>query len=332
MNIKEAVKLHMQLKVCMLGAKGVGKTTVLTAIFDETKSSKGLSSTSKIALSPKDDTRKILAKRKMELLDVFDTKGSFTNAGLSATAGASSYQFEFGLLGKSPCVDLNIIDFPGEFLQTEPNFVNENLEEASAIMIAIDTPYLMEDNTRHNDAKNQVSLIYNYLKENLKDVIESKLIMFVPLKCEKYFYRGEMQLVNDQIRKHYANIINLYKSNEKVAMVITPILTLGDVEFSHFEPGVEFPVATYKFRGDTPKFSPRFCTQPIYYLLSFIVNRYKENKESVGFWGKILQTFFEFFKKNEDLCGEMFLLNQFRLEDDSLGYSVVSNRNLLNTK
>lgn len=332
MNVKEAAKLHMQLKVCMLGAKGVGKTTVLTAIFDETNSSKGLSSASKIVLSPKDDTRKILAKRKRELLDVFDTKGSFTNAGLSATAGASSYQFEFGLLGKSPCVDLNIIDFPGEFLQTDPDFVNKNLMEASAILIAIDTPYLMEDNARHNDAKNQVSLIYDYLEENLKDVIESKLIMFVPLKCEKYLYKGEMQLVNDQIRKHYADIINLYKSNEKVAMVITPILTLGDVEFSHFESGMEYPIATYNFRGGSPKFSPRFCTQPIYYLLSFVVNRYKENKESVGFWGKILQTFFEFFKKNEDLCGEMFLLNQFRLEDDSLGYSVVSNRKLLNTK
>lgn len=332
MNVKEVAKLHMQLKVCMLGAKGVGKTTVLTAIFDETNSSKGLSSTSKIVLSPKDDTRKILAQRKIELLDVFDTKGAFTNAGLSATAGASSYQFEFGLLGKIPCVDLNIIDFPGEFLQTDPDFVNKNLAEASAIMIAIDTPYLMEDDAKNNDAKNQVSLIYNYLKENLKEISESKLVMFVPLKCEKYFYKGQMEVVNDKIRSHYAEIIDLYRSNDKVAMVITPILTLGDVEFSHFEEGMEFPIAAYKFRGESPKFSPRFCTQPIYYLLSFIVNCYKENKKSAGFWGKILQTFFEFFKKNEDLCGEMFSLNQFRLEDKSLGYSIVSNRNLLNTK
>lgn len=332
MNVRETAKLHMQLNVCMLGARGVGKTTVLTAIFDETNGAKGLSSTSKIILSPKDDTRKILAKRKKELLTVFDEKKAFSNAGLEATPGASPYYFEFGMLGKAPCVDLNITDFPGEFLQTTPEFVNSKLAEASAIMIAIDTPYLMEENGVHNDSKNQITLIYNYLKENLKDIDESKLIMFVPLKCEKYFYRGEMEIVNSTIKKHYNDIIELYKNQEKVAMVITPILTLGDVEFSHFEPGLEFPIANYKFRGEEPKFAPKFCTQPIYYLLSFVVNRYKENKESAGFWGKILQTFFEFFKKNEDLCGEMFLLNQFRLEDESLGYSIVSNRRLLNVK
>ena len=332
MSVKETAKLHMQLNVCMLGARGVGKTTVLTAIFDETNGSKGLSSTSKIVFSPKDETRQILSKRKKELLGVFDEKKVFSNAGIKATSGASPYYFEFGMLGKTPCVDLNITDFPGEFLYTDKEFVNKSLAESSAIMIAIDTPYLMEDNGKYNDAKNQISLIYEYLKENLKEVTESKLIMFVPLKCEKYFYNGEMQLVNDQIRKHYAGIIDLYKSNDKVGMVITPILTLGDVEFSHFSSGVEFPIANYKFRGDSPKFAPRFCTQPIYYLLSFVVNRYNENKNSVGFLGKILQAFFEFFKKNEDLCGEMFLLNQFRLEDDSLGFSIVSNKKLMNTK
>lgn len=332
MSVKEAAKLHMQLNVCMLGARGVGKTTVLTAIFNETNGSKGLSSTSKIVLSPKDETRKILSDRKRELAEVFDEKKNFSNAGIKATSGASSYYFEFGLLGKVPCVDLTIEDFPGEFLHTDKEHVNKSLAEASAIMIAIDTPYLMEENGKYNDAKNQISLIYEYLKENLKEVTESKLIMFVPLKCEKYFYKGEMQLVNEQIRKHYAGIIDLYKSNEKVGMAITPILTLGDVEFSHFESGKEFPIATYKFRGESPEFSPRFCTQPIYYLLSFVVNRYYENKNSAGFLGKILQVFIEFFKKNEDLCGEMFLLNQFRLEDESLGYSIVSNKKLMNTK
>ena len=57
-----------------------------------------------------------------------------------------------------------------------------------------------------------------------------------------------------------------------------------------------------------------------------------ENKNSANIWEKILQAFFEFFKRHEDLCGEMFKLNQFRLEDESLGYYVISNAKLLNTK
>lgn len=332
MGIQETAKLRMTLNVCMLGARGVGKTTVLTAIFDETRGAKGLAGTSKIVVTPKADTRKILANRKDELLEIFDEKRIFSNGGIKATPGASPYYFEFGILGQQPCVDLNITDFPGEFLHTDPDFVNKSLAESSAIMIAIDTPYLMEEDGKHNDVKNQVSLIYNYLKDNLKEITDSKLIMFVPLKCEKYFYQRKMQEVKEQIVKHYADIIELYKTNDKVSMVITPILTLGDVEFSHFEPGEEFPIAIYKFRGEFPKFSPRFCTQPVYYLLSFTVNRYMENRDSANFWGKILQAIIEFFKKHEDLCGEMFKLNQFRLEDESLGYYVISNTKLLNTK
>lgn len=332
MSIQETAKLRMTLNVCMLGARGVGKTTVLTAIFDETRGTKGLAGTSKIVISPKSDTRKILSNRKDELLEIFDEKKAFSNGGIKATPGASPYYFEFGILSQQPCVDLNITDFPGEYLNTDPDFVNKSLAESSAIMIAVDTPYLMEENGKYNDAKNQVSLIHDYLKNNLNEITESKLIMFVPLKCEKYFYQRKMQDVKEQIMKHYADIIELYETNDKVSMVITPILTLGDVEFSHFETGYEFPIATYKFRGDSPKFSPRFCTQPVYYLLSFIVNRYMENKNSANIWEKILQAFFEFFKRHEDLCGEMFKLNQFRLEDESLGYYVISNTKLLNTK
>ena len=93
MSIQETAKLRMTLNVCMLGARGVGKTTVLTAIFDETRGTNGLAGTSKIVISPKSDTRKILSNRKDELLEIFDEKKAFSNGGIKATPGASPYYF-----------------------------------------------------------------------------------------------------------------------------------------------------------------------------------------------------------------------------------------------
>ena len=165
MNLRNVANTHMELNMCMLGARGVGKTSVMTAIFDESRSSGGLVS-SKVALKASDDTRTELSSKKDELQEIFDNEQEIVKTGISASEAAHFFDFEMGLIGRTPCVSFRVTDYPGEFLSSNPAFVNEQLTKSSVIFIAIDSPYLMEENAQYNEARNQISLIYEYLQKN----------------------------------------------------------------------------------------------------------------------------------------------------------------------
>ena len=325
MDLRELSKTHMELNMCMLGARSVGKTTVMTAIFDDSRSSNGLSK-SKIVLMAKDDTRKELLAKKLSLQEVFDERKDVVEAGIAASSAVHTFNFEMGLLGRTPCINFNVTDYPGEFILSNQEFVNEQIAKSSVVLIAIDSPYLMEQNAEYNEERNQVSFIYNYLKDNI-DAFSDKLIMFVPLKCEKYFYENRMNELNARVKDCYENVIKLFENTVNVAMVIAPILTMGEVEFERFEVNEGRHVAKYTFIKDNPQFTPMFCIQPMYYMMSFIAQQYKSHRSDASWIGSILQRIYDVIDKNEELFEEFVALSKYRIKD-KYGYSVLSGENL----
>jgi len=325
MDLRELSKTHMELNMCMLGARSVGKTTIMTAIFDDSRSSNGLSK-SKIVLTAKSDTRAELLARKLDLQEVFDEKKDIVDAGIAASSAVHTFNFEMGLLGRTPCINFNVTDYPGEFIQSNAEFVSEQIAQSSVVLIAIDSPYLMEQNAEYNEERNQVSFIYNYLRDNV-DVFSNKLIMLVPLKCEKYFYQNRMDELNARVQDCYANIIDLFVNTDNVAVVITPILTMGGVEFERFELKDGKHIAKYAFIKDNPQFAPMFCIQPMYYMMSFIAQQYKEHRDDTGIIGAILQRIYDVIDKNEELFEEFVTLAKYRMKD-RCGYSVLSGEKL----
>lgn len=333
MGLRDFTKNHMTLGVCMLGARGVGKTSIMTAMFDDARSSEGFGTT-RIAMTAKPDTRAELYDKKLQLQSAFDDNADLSligrkspSAGIEATAGASNFHFEVKLVGKPSCIDLVVSDYPGEFLVNNKEFVAGKIAEASAIMVAIDTPFLMEKKGKYNEDKNQVELIRSFLAE-IVDSVDNKLIMFVPLKCEKYFYEDRMDEVNMKVREAYAGIMDLFADVPTVAMVITPILTMGGVVFDRFETVGDTHVARYEYYQKAPHFHPMFSVQPIYYLLSFVSKLYYANRRSVGFWKGLLQGFVSFFDKNEEFILEMKRLEEYRMKNEC-GYSIISGNKLL---
>lgn len=325
MDLRELSKTRMELNMCMLGARSVGKTTVMTAIFDDSRSSNGLSK-SKIVLTAQDDTRKELLAKKLSLQEVFDERKDVVEAGIAASSAVHTFNFEMGLLGRTPCINFNVTDYPGEFILSNQEFVSEQIAKSSVVLIAIDSPYLMEQNAEYNEERNQVSFIYNYLKENI-DAFSDKLIMFVPLKCEKYFYENRMNELNARVKDCYEAVIKLFENTVNVAMVIAPILTMGGVEFERFELKDGKPIAKYTFIKDNPQFLPMFCIQPMYYMMSFIAQQYKSYRGDVNLIGSILQRIYDVIDKNEELFEEFVALSKYRIKGNH-GYSVLSGENL----
>lgn len=321
------------MKIAMMGPRAVGKTTILTSVFNETSTS---IATTKLNLIAYGDTKKELQDRLYYLKSVFKTQQDITQqppAGLAASADEHSFGFGFGITGQNPKIDIEIKDFPGEYLLNKQERVKEFINDATAIYIAIDTPHLMERNGSFNEIKNKVSIITEFFQQTIKNFTSEKLVLFVPLKCEKYFNEKRMVEVLNRVKEEYEVLISLFKQSEKICCAVTPILTLGDVVFDDFQydegGNVNIDIdgtplmAQYKYVEDKPKYSPRFCSQPLYSTLSFLVAQCRRHKNATIF-EKILSAIRNVFMSDEKFYTEVLKMEGFRISDNQmLGYEVL---------
>ena len=136
------------------------------------------------------------------------------------------------------------------------------------------------------------------------------MVLLVPLKCEKYYHNGEIDSVKEKVKETYSDLIAFLKDknntnglNGKFACAITPILTVGEIIFDCFatnngvveEMKIENDIivpkkVSYRYLKAGATYSPQYCEQPLYYLLSFISKQYlkmKDEKEASGLIGKL---------------------------------------------
>lgn len=325
----------MDMKVCMMGPRGVGKTTILTAVFSDSKES--LSGTTGLQLTAEPATQAELTDKKHYLNSVFANRSSVTDkptAGLAASSEVTTFDFHFGLQGKEPRINLEIKDFPGEFVEKNPNDVMKFIKESTAVFIAIDTPHLMEQDGKYNNIKNKPEAITDFFRKELSCIEGERLVLFIPLKSERYFRENRMQDVVKRLKETYSELITLFKDSRKVACAVTSMQTLGDVEYDKMVSDsignvilneFNYPKQVdYRFCGNNPKFRPLFCVQPLYYLLSFLVAQYKRNKKSANIINKMLASLFD---NDEALLDEIYNMEKNR-RIDLPGYEILCGSNL----
>lgn len=283
-----------QFNVLMFGSRRAGKSSILSSMID---SFERLESTAanNITLTATQDTRNLLKEKKMDLQKIFNMQMKDSMKWVidtDATKLGYTYEFVMSARGSSQKHVLSFRDIPGEWLLTKEADVKKELRQSQIILIAIDTPHLVEENGDHSDAFNitsQVSTLLSYIRAE-EDV--PRLILFVPIKCEKYYHQGRMQEVVEAIEEQYKILLTALGTGKKknlYTVAITPILSLGGVVFRDFmrdEKGFvdviqlcdsENPslylrpkAAYYQLYEPAPSFDPKFCEQPILYILSFI--------------------------------------------------------------
>lgn len=297
-------------KVVMLGPRGVGKTTLLAATWE--RFTAGLFEQTRLNLRPGEDTGDQLEERLEELrtlpgevkdrtltLDMVDREG------IMATIAPNYYDFTLGAGEEDPEIELEFFDYPGEWITKQGRTVRENVREAHAVMIAIDTPAMMESISR--DGWDWLHAQHNKpsrIAEALRVYRTSKtprLVLFVPVRCEAYLGSlDESKELALRVKDSYAEAFRVLESNAgNIAVVITPVQTIGTLQFydiqAKSDPQNEASNSDYTFvfhkKRATDNYRPQDTEQPLAYLMRFmlhqlITGRQAAVKEDVtGEWG-----------------------------------------------
>lgn len=313
------------LRICMLGPRAVGKTTVLTSVFADTQDD--LAGTG-LFFRYKAGSESAKLGNYKQLLQLCIEKGKSNE--LPATGDISQFDFE---VGYSSQVKTNVLvkDYPGEFVtdESKQHFVTEFLTESHVILIAIDTPYLMEDEGKYNSEKNKPEIVTSFIKNN-PESFANKLILLVPLKCERYAHDRRIEEVTQQVKAVYSELITFCKENN-IASVVAPIHTLGGIEFDTMRTNELAGISTipqYRMYAKDPNYKPRFCVQPMYYLMLYAACYSEWSKDHLtGWWAKIQDMIARMFT-NDDKFKTALREMRKNLLTDKLGYEILTTNSI----
>lgn len=241
---------NCKVNVMMFGGRRCGKTSVIAAMKSCIEDLFG--SQSHLLMTYDNATLDVITKKEKEIRRFLSGKEKVFVPDEGASAGISEYYFDVSLKGKKGTISLMFCDYPGEYLSnpSKKSFLKEYVEKSNIFIIAIDTPMLLEEPDeadrdrigRYNSDSNKPALVCNTIMSVLKDRANQNippLIMFVPLKCEKYHNEKRMEEVNKKVHAAYRPLFDFFCGpNENCyQVVIAPILTFGEntAQFSRFE-------------------------------------------------------------------------------------------------
>lgn len=277
------------LKIAMFGPKYVGKTSLLTAMYQQLENR---SRRNNVQITPDTNTARILGKRLAELKSLSDDFEA--RAGVQTTEAAAgpdsvrSFLFDLGKKGTKPSLQLHFQDYPGGFILSEDNdeqkFVQKLLAESTAVLIAIDAPSIMEVKGRWHHYKNRPLEITTWFKNVYQDIKSPRLIILAPVKCETYMENSKSaNELLERVKSEYAILLDLFSSEalqHKVAVVVTPVQTVGNVFFSRIDVINGKPHFFFSKREHDAEYNPIDTDQPLKYLLRFVLKLHMQQQ-----WG-----------------------------------------------
>lgn len=137
---------------------------------------------------------------------------------------------------------INFRDVPGEYFRAgngHEEEVRSYIKQCAVFIVVVDTPYLMESanpmnvlcNDGHNMQVNRLEEIQSFLTSINKEDNQAKMVIFCPVKCEKWYNAGRIGEVNSRLMEVYKTPIEDLKGYKKMDISIVPVLTAGNIEF-----------------------------------------------------------------------------------------------------
>lgn len=330
------------INILMVGGRRTGKTSILASMAQCCM--KKLAGVEQLSIVRDEDSGIGLTTKYTELNQYFTKKymsKPYFIADLQPTIKDATYGFDVGVDGKDLGYNLCFTDIPGEWLDNPAH--EQDLQNAmdisQVIIVAIDTPHLVEEIDpalgygKYHESFNRVKELTRFFKQTFQSGSGHRLVIFVPLKCEKYYYMNEdnaqklgMPMVNRMVKQGYHELIQyLTKSDvqEVCTCAIMPILTLGGAEFFEFDDNGYAGLYSYVLDPVHRKFNPQFCEQPLFLTLQYVIAMAKKYKEAHKF-GTLLKELFQNQAKLEALVKCENTLKGLIMTDSNLGYEILN--------
>lgn len=242
------------LKVLMVGGRRCGKTSALAVMFDQLikgKANEFFTVADTTVIETKGPETQDTLTSKTTGIKLFLEKPT-TNTFLvdsKPTLFDWKYTCKLTLPGTTKRLEIEFTDVPGEWFRsgTKDDEINQYVAANDVFVVMVDTPYLMEESEAMCDAVNCISDIHNALTNiNDEDGKKAKMVVFVPIKCEKWVKEGRIKEVVDKLKSAYRVPIKALSAYKKMTICILPIETAGNILFREFKDA-------YLLNGDLEK-------------------------------------------------------------------------------
>ena len=234
------------LKILMMGGQRSGKSSMLAGLVETMVNGpvKQLITVNDTKSGTGHDLSRNIRDLKLRLLMTQD-KQFLIDDEANKTNAFSDYTLEFAVPGTSSKMRMLFSDVNGEFYdkghQLHDVEISKRIREYDVFLVAIDTPFLMEAVNPDNKLCNEpVNLSYNHVRDledfftelDDKEGADAKLVIFVPLKCEKWVREGKVESVVKRVEEVYGRIIHNLSPYTNVEIDILPIQTVGNIVFA----------------------------------------------------------------------------------------------------
>ena len=301
-----------KINVLMCGGRRTGKTSIMSAMQRDMQS---LFADGSIILNMMENAgdlalyqrkqQRIFSTQNLDKLSYYDE--------MDATDKETNYPCKITLRGdyQSP-IELNFIDVPGEwFARPEhEDKIIDRIRQSQILVVAVDSPHLVEEDGRFHDVYNRATELTTAIIRAFQGSSLYRLILFVPLKCERYRDNGlrgdkkDMRYLMEAVKSGYRELFTYLENSQKsqCTIAIAPCITMGGLEFLQFAAPVDeegdlvtdedgTPLPAVSINRDTGKldmnwlaeytylfnesgdhyYKPEDCAQPLLRILLFFI-------------------------------------------------------------
>lgn len=255
--------------ILVLGNRGSGKTSLLAATLynmNELLQSNGI-----IFEATDEETSSRLDNSISEIENMFTSKGIVeVGEGIAGTDGFIDYNFRLTFTDESwntaSGFNIKFHDYAGSILANgdkdkQYEILKEWFLKSQIIYILIDMPYFMEATRKtivEYSAMDEILALFQRAGADSAD----KMIAIVPTKCEYYLRNSRILDITNCIRTEFKEImshigkLNKAEGREKYKLYITPVQTVGGLEFSKMENREGKQVALFRRTKPNSQFKP----------------------------------------------------------------------------
>ncbi len=245
----------MELKVLMMGGQRVGKSSALAAIMDSFINGAVhdiITAVDDTSLEKIDGVRQTSIKAKLQEIKSLLRENSGRT--ILVDSGKTNIKWDYKLSLKIPetrkTMDITFTDVNGEFFEGCNQHMDATMnmmKEYNVFIVAVDTPFMMEARNNGlvdsvvNEAYNCTDSIHTFLTQiNDNGGKDAKLVIFAPVKCEKWAKENRLDEVSECLMEDYEITLKALNAYKKIQVEVMPIQTAGSIVFKEHKDAYNF--------------------------------------------------------------------------------------------